>query len=501
MALIDTHSNIALLCFSCSWLLLLIMNGQVIHARDMKVLQKPAEERASQISTTTHSFNQPFLDGWYKNNPDEGRNIKNTNQIYLDGRFKNAPEEGKNVKKINQPYLDGWFKNTPEEGKNIKNTQEGENTKNTYQPYLDGWFKNTKEEGKNIKNTDQLYLDGWFKNTQERKNIENTNQPYLGGWLKNIHERKSTESANQPSLDGWYKNNEGKPVKNIIQAYLDGWYKNAQEEGKTAENSDQPYLDGWYENNQEKEESKDTDLNNSKGEPSSKVDHTMAFKALFFTLDDLYVGNVMTLQFPVREYAHFLPRKAADTIPFSTSELPSLLQLFLLSRDSPMGEDMRDILQQCEFPPSKGETKACPTSLESMLEFVRSILGTDVNYHVLTTSYPTASSARLQNYTVLKVSKDIYAPKWAACHPRPYPYAVYYCHYLDIGSKVFRVLLDGQHGERMDALGICHLDTSDMDPNHILFKQLGMKPGDGPLCHFFPILHLLWAPLPPKYTM
>ncbi|KAF7810899.1 BURP domain-containing protein [Senna tora] len=77
-----------------------------------------------------------------------------------------------------------------------------------------------------------------------------------------------------------------------------------------------------------------------------------------------------------------------------------------------------------------------------------------------------------------------------------YPYAFYYCHYLDIGSKVFKVLLGGQYGEKMDAL-----DTSNMDPNHILFRQLGMKPGEAPLCHFFPILHLLWVPLPPKDTM
>ncbi|PNX81809.1 BURP domain-containing protein [Trifolium pratense] len=157
---------------------------------------------------------------------------------------------------------------------------------------------------------------------------------------------------------------------------------------------------------------------------------------------------------------------------------------------------MQDIIDQCESPLQKGETKACPTSIESMVEFVHSVIGSDAKYNVLTTQYPTTSGAALQNYTILKVSKDIYAPKWVACHPRPYPYALYYCHYLDIGSRIFKVLLKGQYGDTMDALAICHLDTSDMPPNHIIFKYLGMKPGEGPLCHFFPVKHVVWVPLP-----
>ncbi|CAL5205589.1 unnamed protein product [Lathyrus oleraceus] len=208
----------------------------------------------------------------------------------------------------------------------------------------------------------------------------------------------------------------------------------------------------------------------------------------------------MTLQFPIREYAPLLPRKVADDIPFSKSQIPSLLQLFSFTKDSPQGEDMKDIINQCEFEPTKGETKACPTSLESMVEFVHSVIGTETKFNIHSTSYPTTSGARLQNYTVLDISKDIYAPKWVACHPRPYPYALYYCHYLDIGSKIFKVLLKGEYGDIMDALGICHLDTSDMNPNHFIFELLGMKPGEAPLCHFFPVKHVLWVPAPPDVT-
>ncbi|XP_050874893.1 BURP domain-containing protein BNM2C-like [Lathyrus oleraceus] len=206
------------------------------------------------------------------------------------------------------------------------------------------------------------------------------------------------------------------------------------------------------------------DLAKSNGKLSSKVDHTEAFKVAFFSLGVLYAGSIMTMQFLIREYAHFWPRKVANDIHFSKSQIPSLLQLFSLTKDFPQGEDMIDMINQCEFKPTKGDTEACPTSLESMLEF------------------------------------DIYSPKWVACHPRPYPYTLYYCHYIYIGSKIFKVLLNGEYGDIMDALGIYHLETSDMNPNHFIFELLGMKYGEAQLSHFFPFKPILWVPRPPHAT-
>jgi len=199
-----------------------------------------------------------------------------------------------------------------------------------------------------------------------------------------------------------------KTAHNFNQAYLDGWLKYTQvEKAKSPHNSNQAYLDGWLKDSHATNYKKiGQDLAESDRKLSSKVDHTEAFKLAFFTLNDLYVGNVMTLQFPIREYARFLPRKAADYIPLSKSQLPSL-QLFSLTKDSPQGEDMKDIIDQCEFEPTKGETKACPTSLESMLEFVHSVLGAEARYNIHTISYPTTSGMRLQNYTILEISKDI----------------------------------------------------------------------------------------------
>ena len=427
----------------------------------MKLQQGQVEEK--QVN------NQPYLDGWLKNPPDhKPKSIHNSNPL----------------------YLDGWLKNTPEGNEKASH--------NSNQVYLDGWLKDNQDVKEKVTQTlHQVYLDSWWKDTQDKKEMSgthNSNQ-YLDGWLKNTRDEKEKIIHNSN-----HKDTQDAHISN--QAYLDGWLKDAQDIKEKTIHCNQVYVDGWVKDSHTTTYKKTSqDLADLKGKSSSKVDHTEAFKLAFFTLDDFCVGYVMTLQFPIREYARLLQRKLADSIPFSKSQVPSLLQLFSLTKDSPQGEDMKDIIDQCEFEPTKGETKACPTSLESMLEFVQSVLGAEAKYKIHTTSYPTTSGARLQNYTVLEISKDIYAPKWVACHPRPYPYALYYCHYLDIGSKVFKVRLGGEYGDIMDALGICYLDTSDMDPNHILFRHLGMRPGDAPLCHFFPVKHLLWAPLPPEATM
>lgn len=501
-----------------TFVMLLLISENRGYARDMKLHQESIEEK---------QLDQPYLDGWLKNTPLKNKKLTpNSNPSYLDGWLKNTLDhQRKSTRNSNSAYLDGWLKNTPDENQKaihnsnqayldgwLKDTkdQKEKTAQNSKQVYLDGWLKDTQvEKAKSTPTSDQVYLDGWLKNTnnQKVKSTHNFNQAYLDGWLKDsqVETAKPTPISNQAYFDGWLKETRDlkeKTAHNFNQAYFDGWLKDTQvEKAKSTHNSNQAYLDGWLKNSHTANYKKiGQDLTESDSKLSSKVDHTEAFKLAFFTLDDLYVGNVMTLQFPIREYARFLPRKVADYIPLSKSQLPSLLQLFSLTKDSPQGEDMKDIIDQCEFEPTKGETKACPTSLESMLEFVHSVLGAEARYNIHTTSYPTTSGVRLQNYTILEISKDIYAPKWVACHPRPYPYALYYCHYLDIGSRVFKVLLRGQYGDMMDALGICHLDTSDMNPNHFIFQLLGMKPGEAPLCHFFPVKHIVWAPLPPEAT-
>ena len=208
----------------------------------------------------------------------------------------------------------------------------------------------------------------------------------------------------------------------------------------------------------------------------------------------------MTLQFPIQEVSNFLSRKEADSIPLSISQLPSVLKLFSIPEDSPQAKSMRETLEQCQAEPVAGESKICANSVESMIEFVDKIIGSDSKHNILTTSHPSPSAVPLQKYTILKVSDDISAPKWVSCHPLPYPYAIYYCHYIATGTRVFKVSLVGDvNGDKIEAVGMCHLDTSDWNPDHMIFKTLRIKPGKNvPVCHLLSINHLLWIPMQPS---
>nr|XP_023923651.1 BURP domain-containing protein BNM2A-like [Quercus suber]POE96652.1 burp domain-containing protein bnm2a [Quercus suber] len=214
-----------------------------------------------------------------------------------------------------------------------------------------------------------------------------------------------------------------------------------------------------------------------------------------FPVKDLFVGNIMPLYFPVKEFPQFLPREEADYIPFSMAQLPNILQLFSVPIDSPSARAMEATLHECEVTHIPGEIKLCATSLESMLDFVHRVMGSWANPNVLTTTvHPTMSTALTQNYSVLRVSKEIYAPKWVACHPLPYPYLTFFCHFTE-NTKIFKVLLGGENGHKVESAAVCH-NTSGWDPNHIVFRELGPKYGSTSVCHFLAKHHLVWVPSP-----
>ncbi|XP_059649970.1 BURP domain-containing protein BNM2A-like [Cornus florida] len=235
--------------------------------------------------------------------------------------------------------------------------------------------------------------------------------------------------------------------------------------------------------------------------PSSHMDHINPSLMVFFILEDLKVGKIMPIFFPNGDSSsspRILPREEADSIPFSLKQLPKLIQLFSFSRGSPQAKAMEDTLTQCEiFEPIKGEIKYCATSLESMLDFTRRVFGLETQFKVVSTNYlKRTKSTLLQNYTVLKVPQEISAPKMVACHTMPYPYAVFYCHSQMSENKVFQVSLGGENGDRVEAVVVCHMDTSQWSRNHVSFRVLGIEPGSSPMCHFFPWDNFVWVPLP-----
>ncbi|XP_015892674.3 BURP domain protein USPL1 isoform X1 [Ziziphus jujuba] len=230
----------------------------------------------------------------------------------------------------------------------------------------------------------------------------------------------------------------------------------------------------------------------------SHMDHKMDPSAMrFFTIEDMFVGKKMPLYFHRTDPSnspHFLPRDEADSIPFSSKQLPDLLRRFAFYPDSSQAKSMERSLRQCEAEPMEGETNFCATSLESMLDYNRGVFGLNTPFRLVTTIYFSHTDVSFQNYTILEAPKQILATKMVACHSLPYPYAVFYCHSQKSENKVYKVLIGGDNGERMEAVAVCHMDTSQWSRDHASFRVLGIERGTSPVCHFFPADNLIWVP-------
>ncbi|XP_039064304.1 BURP domain-containing protein BNM2A-like [Hibiscus syriacus] len=232
-------------------------------------------------------------------------------------------------------------------------------------------------------------------------------------------------------------------------------------------------------------------------DPSPRMDHMDQSSMVFFTLKHLKVGNSIPIYFRKKDSSgspRLLPRDEAESIAFSSEELPNLLRFFAFSEDSPQAKAMENTLQECETESIKGEVKYCATSLESMLDFASSVFGPDVGFKIVATEHRTESDTLFQNYTVLETPEEIPAPAIVSCHTKPYPYSVLYCHSQVTENRVFKVSLGGENGDRVTAVAVCHMDTSQWNRNHVSFRVLGIEPGTLPVCHFFPADNFVLVP-------
>ncbi|KAE8022008.1 hypothetical protein FH972_007849 [Carpinus fangiana] len=228
----------------------------------------------------------------------------------------------------------------------------------------------------------------------------------------------------------------------------------------------------------------------------SHMDHMEGSNILgYIAINDLHVGKTISLvqTEEASSLPHFLPREEADSIPFSMKEFPNLLQLFSISKDSPQAKGIKRTLERCESKGIKGEAKFCATSLESMVDYVRAIFGSQSPFKVVSTSSFTKSNTLRQKYTFLQV-KEVSNSTTVVCHHMPYPYAVFYCHSLEGGTKVFEISLGGEHGDhqRVTAFFMCHMDTSNW-VSDVAVLVLGLKHGS-PVCHYVFPQNLIWVP-------
>lgn len=219
--------------------------------------------------------------------------------------------------------------------------------------------------------------------------------------------------------------------------------------------------------------------------------------ALFFQEKDLRPGTKVTVQFAntAAAGAKFLPRSEAEAIPFSSEKVAEILSRFSVDPDSVEAAEMAQTLRDCEAPAARGEKKACATSMESMVDFATASLGTS---HVRAVSTVVAKEGSpKQEYTVTGVKR---APgtggggdgRLVACHAEPYAYAVFACH-LTQQTRAYSVSMLGRDGTAVDAVAVCHADTSGWNPKHVAFQVLNVKPGTVPVCHFLPQDHVVWT--------
>ncbi|XP_022754555.1 BURP domain protein RD22-like isoform X2 [Durio zibethinus] len=212
--------------------------------------------------------------------------------------------------------------------------------------------------------------------------------------------------------------------------------------------------------------------------------------AIFFLEKDMHPRATMTLHFTENtETATFLPRQIAQKIPFSSDNLPEILNKFSVKPGSVEAEMMKNTIKECEQPQIQGEDKYCATSLESMIDFSTSKLGKNT----LAISTDVEKQTPMQKYTIAAGVQKMAGDKSVVCHKQNYAYAVFYCHKSET-TRAYMVPLEGADGTKAKAVAICHTDTSAWNPKHLAFQVLKVEPGSIPICHFLPQDHIVWVP-------
>ncbi|WP_164101584.1 BURP domain-containing protein [Staphylococcus aureus] len=217
-------------------------------------------------------------------------------------------------------------------------------------------------------------------------------------------------------------------------------------------------------------------------------------EATFFLEKDLQHGQKLRLDLTrSAPTMAFLPRGAANAIPFSSEKLPTILNLFSIQPNSVVAKQMKQVLSRCEVQDPSEKSKHCATSLESMVDYVTATLGThDVRTVSLEVEKGAASS---QQYMVPQSPhmQEAAEESYVVCHPELWPYAVFYCHVTPV-TRAYVVGLTGEDGTRVDAVAVCHMDTSSWNPKHLAFEVTKVKPGTVPICHLLPQGDIVWAP-------
>ncbi|KAM1030699.1 hypothetical protein COP2_035439 [Malus domestica] len=373
-------------------------------------------------------------------------------------------KEAHESKEVETPYVMGY--GTKKGGKEVET------------PYVMGY--GTKKGGKEVetpyvmsyeKNQRPNYITNYgAKEAHESKEVD---APYILGYIS-ARDTKEPKEVEAPYITGYISAQGTKEPKEVEAPYITAYISTQTAKEKVGtkckhhKHVNPPSFDTKH---SQEPTSKGHEHHHMHTHSSSPMDHNGASWQGFFTFDYLHKGMIMPLNFPNQEHSPFLPKDVADSIPFSTPQLPQLLQLLSIPQGSRDANNMAYALEQYEMKPINWETKLCATSLESMTDFVTKIIGAGVRFNILSTTHPITSTSITQNY-ILKEPKEVLASKMVFCHPLAYPYAVFFCHHFEKDTKFFKVRLRGENGDKVEAMAVCPMDTSDWVPNHNIFGLL-----------------------------
>ncbi|OAY52849.1 BURP domain-containing protein BNM2A [Manihot esculenta] len=204
-----------------------------------------------------------------------------------------------------------------------------------------------------------------------------------------------------------------------------------------------------------------------------------------FIPDQVYSGKIMPIYFPIQDPSTtvlpFIPqqKQMGYSISHSPSRLPNIFKNMppkILKH--PPAYDI------CDIDPD--ETKICAKDIESTLDFIGRAFDSNEEFKIVGTKQ-SMSTAVLQEYVVSEDPQEIRGSRKVICHPK---HGSYYCHYDVKGAnKVLKVLLDGENGDKVEAIAVCHLHTPVTVENagHPLYRMLGLKAGISPVCHFLAV--------------
>ncbi|KAF8040485.1 hypothetical protein BT93_B2650 [Corymbia citriodora subsp. variegata] len=213
----------------------------------------------------------------------------------------------------------------------------------------------------------------------------------------------------------------------------------------------------------------------------------------FFRESMLKTGTVMPMpdirdKMPRRS---FLPRSIASKLPFSSTMLDKLKEIFHAGQNSTMEKIMADALAECERAPSPGESKRCVSSIEDMIDFATSILGRNVA--VRSTESIEGSNHQILIGQVKGINGGL-VTKSVSCHQSLFPYLLYYCHSVPKVRAYEADILDPKLQTKINhGVAICHLDTSAWSANHGAFLALGSSPGRIEVCHWIFENDMTWT--------